>query len=182
MSQFINPQKQTMLWALLRHYQLGNPKFEIASKLQASILICSWFYHNPSQLIILIFSISCHMLHYLCKRSQDFQRTVSSLNLNISYFFIYFMIVPYLSYAFSNVVTLPSSDNKKIGFFFVFLLWKSVKQCFPFHSWEPCPITQLKLNLVEREWELLLGSGWKWLLGGSAPMFSTNTLQGKEEL
>lgn len=100
---------------------------------------------------------------------------------HILFFLIYFIIVPYLSYAFSDVVTLLSSDNKKIGFFFVFLLWNSVKR-FPFHSWEPCPITQLKLNLVEREWELLSGSGWKSLLSGSAPMFSTNTLQGKEEL
>lgn len=37
-------------------------------------------------------------------------------------FSIYFIILSYLSYAFSDVVTLPSSDNKKIGFFFVFLL------------------------------------------------------------
>lgn len=70
--------------------------------------------------------------------------------------FFFFTIISHLVFLFDNIVTLPSVDNKKTVFLCLLLC----------PSREPCPVTWLKLKLVERECELLLGSVWKSLLSG----------------
>lgn len=97
------------------------------------------------------------------------QGTVSYLRLNVLKYFLFFFftIVSHLVFLFDNIVILPSVDNKKTVFLCLLLCPPFVKQLNNFFpSREPCPVTWLKLKLVERECELLLGSGWKSLLSG----------------
>lgn len=98
----------------------------------------------------------------------DLQGTVSYLRLNVLKYFFFNHCIPF-SFSvwwYSHITISRQQENCFSLSSSLSSFCKTVKRCFLFPSWEPCPVTWLKVKLAERERELLLGSGWKSLLSG----------------